>query len=46
MPFSPFSCNLKKYRVRLDMLAFKEIVSDSFDLRLVYFIYYIMRDTD
>jgi len=36
MSVHQFACNHKKYRVRLDMLAFQEIVSDSFGFRLVY----------
>jgi hypothetical protein len=38
MSVHPFACNHKKYRVRLDMLAFQETVSDSFGFFLVYFI--------
>jgi hypothetical protein len=34
----PFACNHKKYRVRSDMLAFQEIISYSFDFRLVHLI--------
>jgi hypothetical protein len=38
MSVHTFACNHKKYRVRLDMLAFQEIVTDSFGFRSVYLI--------